>query len=395
MNEKYLVICNAHPSEYDSYYIKLSGCDSTSSSTIYSNSIIEGLRKNNLDFTVISAASVGHYPFTSKTKKLNDIEYCDNYFGVGYNNHILCSQQSKTKAIVKKFKQCHLPEKDELNIIVTDVHAPFLKAAFKIKKRYPTTKIVLICLDVPKFVQSTSKNLLLKLFKRLSVKQVSKLANKVDGYVFLSDYMKDVFGDKSKQSIVSPCILDTSIYDKAIQKNKASIDFVYCGVLSKQYNVDLLLEAFSLLKNPNYRLLLAGKGDYVESIKEKSISDKRIEYFGELPREEAYNLQKNASVLVNPRLPNSEYTKLSFPSKTVSYLYSGNPVVCYSLPSFPEKIKQVIVEPVDDTPESFSKAMEDAIGQVKKDQVNIALEYSEKNVVSRIAKLFKDVRKNG
>ena len=375
MNRTVLVICNSHPAEYDEFFIKLSGCDSTASSVIYSNSIIKGLNLNNVRHYILSAPSIGHYPFTSKTKKIDPIDFGNNYFSVGYNNFALFSQHSKTRSLVKKFQEKVIVDKNEpLDIIVTDVHAPFLKTALKIKKKHKNSKIVLVCLDIPQYVHSASKNLILRLFKKLSVLEVNRLMKRVDAYVFLSDYMKDYFDIKNRKYIISPCILDTSIYC-GLKKdiNSDIIKIVYCGVLSKQYNVDLLLDAFELIEDNRYQLLLAGKGDLVPQIQEVIKNNKNIHYFGEIKREKAYELQLNADVLVNPRLPNSEYTKISFPSKTVSYLYSGNPLVCYSLQSFPKEIIATIFEPKDFAPASFAEAIKTAAGQIKKKQIEVAL----------------------
>jgi len=395
MSNRFLIICNAYPKDFDEYYIKLSDCDTTSSSVIYSNSIINGMKLNGFYYDAISAASVGHYPFTSKTKKLVDQDYDDHFFGVGYRNFVVTSQFDKAKSIFKKFRTLNYSKEDAINIVVTDVHTPFLKAALKIKKHYKNSRIVLICLDLPQFVYSSSKNVVLKLMKKVSVKQVTRLSHKVDGYVFLSEYMSEQFGDNNKPRIVIPAILDTTIYDSSVRTKKDFISFVYCGVLSKQYNIDYLLDSFSLLKNSKYKLVLAGKGDMVDEIKAYSIKDPRIVYLGELPREEAYKLQYNADVLVNPRLPTSEYTKLSFPSKTVSYLFSGNPLVCFALPSFPNKIKEVVISPSDVTKESFARAMEKALSRHNKKQIDVAETYSEKRVVNAIDKLFSEIRTNG
>ena len=396
MSKTVLVICNSHPAEYDELFIKLSGCDSTASSVIYSNSIIKGLYLNNVNHYILSAPSIGHYPFTSKTKKINPIDFGSNYYSVGYNNFALFSQHSKTKSLVRKFEEKVVVDRNEpLDIIVTDVHAPFIKAALQIKKRHKNSKIVVVCLDIPKYVHSSSKNAILKLFKKISVFQVNRLMKKVDAYVFLSNYMKGCFNSKNKKYIVSPCILDTSIYE-GLKKDSAHDDVrvVYCGVLSKQYNVDLLLDAFNSINDNRFQLLLAGKGDLVPTIQEDVQKNKNIHYLGEINREKAYELQLNADVLVNPRLPKSEYTKISFPSKTISYLYSGNPLVCYSLPSFPGEIIDNIFEPKDLSPESFAEAIKNAVGQKKKEQIATALKYSEKNVVKQVIELFEEIRKD-
>jgi glycosyltransferase involved in cell wall biosynthesis len=42
-------------------------------------------------------------------------------------------------------------------------------------------------------------------------------------------------------------------------------------------------------------------------------------------------------LLVNPRTPEGEFTRFSFPSKTMEYLASGVPTLLYKLPGIPEE----------------------------------------------------------
>ena len=48
------------------------------------------------------------------------------------------------------------------------------------------------------------------------------------------------------------------------------------------------------------------------------------------------NLQKKCDILVNPRRP-EEFTKYSFPSKTMEYLGSGVPTIMYRLEGVPDE----------------------------------------------------------
>ena len=56
-----------------------------------------------------------------------------------------------------------------------------------------------------------------------------------------------------------------------------------------------------------------------------------------MPREEVLKLQQKATLLVNPRTPEGEFTKYSFPSKTMEYFASGKPTLLYRLPGIPDE----------------------------------------------------------
>ena len=54
---------------------------------------------------------------------------------------------------------------------------------------------------------------------------------------------------------------------------------------------------------------ICGVGDCEEIIREAAQKDPRIEFFGQLPREQVLQMQKNATVLINPRQNIEEFTQ--------------------------------------------------------------------------------------
>lgn len=391
-NKKYIFLCSAYPKEYDEFFHSLSGDDSTISGNIHSMSVLDGLKSLNFDYFAISGVSVGHYPLNTKTKKLPEIQFADDFYSVAYNNHVLKSQKSKERAMIKCFKE-HCKFKNEpLNILIADIHEPFIRAALKIKKFNKDSRIVNICLDVPDTIVSSNNSLLRRALKKISVKRNLKLLKKIDGFVLLSDLMKERLPVNKKPYIVLPCLSDLNLYNGFKKDTHSDILVVYCGVLSLQYNIDLLLNAFSLINKPNYKLLLAGKGDGVPSIKEYAKKDERIQYLGEITRNEALQLQLNADVLVNPRLPEQNYTSYSFPSKTISYLLSGNPLVCYTFASFPKDIKDMVFEPKKTDAISLANAIISCSRKKSKVKYNALEKYSSKESLKRLNELFEITR---
>ncbi|AZQ76773.1 glycosyltransferase [Flaviflexus ciconiae] len=114
--------------------------------------------------------------------------------------------------------------------------------------------------------------------------------------------------------------------------------------------MESLLEAFSLIPDPNALLILCGVGDAESTIQRYSDIDHRIRFLGQIPRDEVMELQSRATVLVNPRTNNSEYTKYSFPSKLMEYLSAGVPVVAHELPGVPVEYANYIFYTKEQTP---------------------------------------------
>lgn len=382
------MITGAYPLDWDNEYKKIFNNDTTISGVIHSSSIYKGLVETNHEVFHISAVCIGHYPITSNVKKVFPVKYSNNYFGVGYKNNILTFQKSKEKAILKCFQNdFSVKPNDQLNIVVGDCHEPFIKSALKIKKKHKNSKIVLVCLDVPNFVISSSKNIILRFLKKISVLRLKKLIKKVDGYVLLSEKMAEIMKIE-KPYFVSPFICNIHQYDKIekIQFEKKTIG--YFGVLSKQYDIDLLLDAFDLIKDAE--LILGGSGDCVDAIKRKAILNENIKYLGILSREDALKMQKSVDVLVNPRLPGKEYTDLSFPSKTSSYLLSGNKFVCYSMPNFPCEISNMIFEPKGLGKKDLAKTIQNAL-KSNKSKVDFSYfqKHSEETFANELDQFFK------
>ena len=61
-----------------------------------------------------------------------------------------------------------------------------------------------------------------------------------------------------------------------------------------------------------------------------------------MPKNEILKLQRQATVLINPRQNEGEYTKYSFPSKTIEYLASGTPLVAYKLDGIPDEYDEYL-----------------------------------------------------
>ena len=108
-----------------------------------------------------------------------------------------------------------------------------------------------------------------------------------------------------------------------------------------------------MLKNPSYRLVICGDGDSRNTVLECVKMDNRVSYKGQLPREEILVLQQKATLLVNPRTSEGEFTKYSFPSKTIEYLASGTPVLLYKLAGIPDEYYEYCFTVEDNSDEAL------------------------------------------
>ena len=132
---------------------------------------------------------------------------------------------------------------------------------------------------------------------------------------------------------------------------------VYTGTLNSKYGIKNLVNAFELIEDSNIRLILCGSGDSEDYIKKMQNEDKRIIYKGNIDRQEALMIQRKATVLVNPRQNNEEFTKYSFPSKIMEYMLSGVPVVLYKLDGIPDEYDKFVNYVPDNSIESLARIL--------------------------------------
>lgn len=224
-------------------------------------------------------------------------------------------------------------------VIVYTPHIPFL-LPLAIFKHIFSLKIVLIVPDLPIYTSSNTSFFYRKL-KYIENYIFQLLLKFVDGLVTVTDEMTSLFTYLS-----IPIIRIEGMYkfketdSQNIKKNDNIKTIIYAGSLDARYGLKNLIAAFLQMKNNDYKLWIYGNGDlkeYIQKIAKKYIN---ISYFGLVPHEIILGKIASADILVNPRTPEGEYTKYSFPIKTMEYLASGTPCVMYDLPGLPDEYKK-------------------------------------------------------
>jgi glycosyltransferase involved in cell wall biosynthesis len=223
----------------------------------------------------------------------------------------------------------------ETTIIIYGVHSPYLKAVTQLKGKHKNIKICQIVPDLPQFM-SESRNPIYRLLKCFDAILINNYLKKVDSFVLLSDHMAPALNVGNRPwTRVEGIFEQKHVTEHAEKENYKTI--LYTGTLAQRYGIINLLDAFDAIKNPDYRLWICGEGKCRGEIQKRAGSDRRIKYFGQQTRASVSVLQKRATVLVNPRTPEKDYTKYSFPSKTMEYLASGTPCIIYGLEGIPEE----------------------------------------------------------
>lgn len=160
-----------------------------------------------------------------------------------------------------------------------------------------------------------------------------------DGYVFLTEKMNERLNRKNKPYVVVEGMVDPLVCDvpNLLENKHPESICMMAGLLEDHFGVSALLHAFMKTSQPHARLLFYGKGDAVARIEECARQDVRIQYCGELTNQRIVEEEKKATLLINPRPAEGEWTAYSFPSKNMEYMASGTPLVAYDLPCIPRE----------------------------------------------------------
>ena len=294
-------------------------------------SLIKGIHANTDEpLIVINALPVGTWPKNFKIFRLKDTDWsCGSIVGheVGCWNIPLVKQfirMRKVRAWLKKYP-C------ESELLIFTAYLPFLWAVNKLKPEYKVTAVIT---DIPEFYDMHQVSAFRKLLRKIHCKIVYHFMARIDRFILLTKQMAVPLHVGNRPYLVMEGMCG-DVADEPPASKSQPFSMLYTGRLNRRYGLELLLQAMKELHDPDIELWLCGSGEMEEEIRAYAAQDSRIRFFGFLPHEEAVQLQKQATVLVNPRTNQGEYTKYSFPSKTMEYMASGRPVMMFRLDGIP------------------------------------------------------------
>ena len=222
--------------------------------------------------------------------------------------------------------------------------------------------IFAVITDVPAtmFTYTKSKNILKRLFSGSYRNRAVGLQDKFDGYVFLTKQMSEAVAP-SKPFVVIEAIADSTLFDSLPDVKKAEPRTVmYAGALYRKYGVDMIVSAFEKTEN-DCELQLFGSGDMESELAEKSKENPRIRYCGRVSRDEILKREREATLLLNFRNGEDEYTKYSFPSKMTEYMLSGTPLFTSRLDGIPEEYYDYVYSTSAKDAEQLAREMDEIL----------------------------------
>lgn len=333
--------------------------------------IIDGLEENDCGrIKILNYLPVNSYPngFTDKSIPGFVFSHTDKYESVDLN--IGCTNRAIIKHILNIY-----PFKKEIEkwvnldiglkkvLLVYSASPMFLSLAKFAKQLNNQIEICCVIADLPEFFSASDLSGVRKIYNTYQTKKCALLYKYVDRFVLLTEGMSE------RLKISVPYIVMEGIAPESHDFNETEISLVfknekfifYSGTLNYKFGIGELLEAFNLINDNDIKLVICGFGQAEERIKLSMESDSRILFLGRIDRSDAISLQRKATVLVNPRQNNEEFTKYSFPSKTMEYLASGVPLVAYKLDGIPDEYDKYINYVPDNSSEALALTLSELL----------------------------------
>jgi glycosyltransferase involved in cell wall biosynthesis len=233
-------------------------------------------------------------------------------------------------------------------------------AVFAAQIRYVTCTAIIT--DIPQYIaaiEKTRMNPIKRIMERIKRWITNRLIASFDNYIFLTETMNDIVNKKNKPYIIVETAADFRQKGEIrtpIERDKKIV--LYAGGLYEKFGIKALLEAIPYIKTPNLEIHLYGEGSFVADIIEKQKKVGNLKYKGMVSSQEVVEREKEATLLINPRPSNEEFTIYSFPSKTIEYMSTGTPILTTKLKGIPSEYYEYVFTIESETPEGIAEAID-------------------------------------
>lgn len=329
---------------------------------VFESALLQGLRDNGAQLDVRSFPVIPAFPkskhlgWGNRTEELES-GYKARWIGaVNISGIKQLSQRISSHRTLKKWLKENAHQ--DKAVLIYSAYQPVSKSIVTLCKKYGT-KCYAIIPDLPRDMYSVAKiNPVKKFLSGFYVRSAVKIQGRFDGYIYLTEHMKEVIGPEAPYIVVEGIANSAEGRELTLQDKAAPKAIMYAGALSEKYGLGNLIEAFMAADLQDTQLWLFGSGDFQGEIEKYAQADPRIRFFGRVSREEILEYEKKATVLVNVRSDSDAFTRYSFPSKVIEYMLSGTPLLMTRLPGIPEEYYGHAFTAADNSVETLKAELE-------------------------------------
>lgn len=363
--------------------------------------IIDGLDANDCGtIKILDYLPIDSYPrgYTERNIEEYTFQHTDRYQSndkiVGCTNLTIVKQLANTPLFMAEVRKWANDGNERPKVLILYTASRlFLTLAQFVKRLDKRITTCCVIADLPEFSSARTLRGIQKLFSIYETRKTSSLYQFIDKFVLLTDQMAQ------RLNINVPYIVmegiapenDAELDESIAQRFKNDKYILYSGTLNYEFGIGTLLDAFALIPDKNLKLVICGFGEAEKAILESR--DERIVYLGKIDRKQVLALQRQATILVNPRRNTEEFTKYSFPSKTMEYLAAGVPVVAYKLDGIPDEYDDYLNYVPDNTPKSLAYLISEICKKSPEEREEMgrrarAFVHDEKNAVKQAQRIL-------
>lgn len=350
---KLLFISTAYSSSLENYFkSQCRGPALQYAANTFQHSVIDGLVRNQMDFKVLSIPGLPCFPNNYKRIYTKRDGFVFNGQIVGISEKyctLLFVKMFSVKYRLRKYvkdwiKKEGIQHNDKFAVLTYQPSISINGALDSLKKNYPKMVVGTIVADFYDYKASVkyareNYGLLKRIQSYIGRNGILKIYPTIDKYILLTAAMQEGIPAAVGHNIVMEGLANEDWVPNSVMEKSAEVEktVVYTGQLGPNSCVNKLVDAFMLTDDRNYRLVITGTGLYAQYILDQSKKDDRIIYKGIVSRSEMIDIQRNATLLINPRTPSTGMTRYSFPSKIMEYMAAGTPVLTYKLDGIPDE----------------------------------------------------------
>lgn len=310
-----------------------------------------------IELSAITICPVAVFPHDKTLYVKNeDIPICDNIISrkVSFINLPVIKHFTQALSVYRAAKKIIRHDND--TIVFTFNLFPQIGIPMMILKKKFGCKTISLLADLPideKPVRNRISKFLRKRFDNLTIKAI----NHCDNFILLNKYVAEYYNINKKYIVIDGGVDEEDIEQSYESYKPQKHNIVYSGALTEYSGIKLLISA---IKNASKDIYLDIYGDgYLKNEIEELISNSdNIIYHGRVSNSQMIRIQKEAWLLVNPRIINDKISRVTFPSKIFEYMLSSTPVLSSKLNGFDSEYDKYLFFYNDDDSIAILNAIE-------------------------------------
>lgn len=226
-----------------------------------------------------------------------------------------------------------------------------------LKKTFPHLETVCLLADLP-IDDNTNRKGFSAILRTFFEKSTWKSMQRCEKYIVLNKHVIDKYLPGKPYIVVDGGVDEDDIkcYEKEVKKS-GEHNILFCGALTEYNGILNLLEAMEYLQDTDIVLDIYGGGYLEDTIKDAAKKNPKIRYYGRVSNQIVMDKQREAWLLINPRVVDDPIATVTFPSKTFEYLLSGTPVLSTKLEAYSDEYNSCMYFSESDTSNSLANSI--------------------------------------